>query len=63
MTTSQVCQQAAQAISEVMKNLDMVVTEAKEKINNIAQTCQIVPPITETTPQTQPVVSHSERFT
>jgi len=63
MSASQVCQQAVHAISEVMKNLDTIVVEAKEKINNIAISCLIVPPIPDTTSQTQPVVAHTERIT
>jgi len=46
-----------------MKNLDTIVIEAKEKINNIAKSYQIVPPIPDTTSQTQPVVAHAERIT
>jgi len=49
MSTSQVCQQAVHGISEVVKHLDTIVVEAKEKINNIAKPCQIVPPIPDTT--------------
>jgi len=63
MTTSQVCQQAVHGISEVMKNLDTIVIEAKEKINNIAKSCQIVPLIPDATLQIQPVVSHTDRIT
>jgi len=33
MTTSQVCQQATQAISKAIKSLEIVVTEVKEKID------------------------------
>jgi len=62
MTTSQVCQQVTQAISKVMQNQEIVVTEAKEKIDIIARSCQILPPITEIPSQTQEVVSHSEKF-
>jgi len=63
MSTSQVCHQAVHAISKVMKNLDTIVVEAKEKINNIAKSCQIVPPIPDTTSQIQPVVAHTDRIT
>ena len=62
ITTPEVCQQVVQAIGEVMKNLDTVVAEVKEKINNIAQNCRIVPPIPETTLQAQSVVIHSNRI-
>ena len=46
-----------------MKNLDTIVVEAKEKINNIAKSCQIVPHIPDTTSQIQPVVAHTDRIT
>jgi len=63
MSTSQECQQAVHAISEVMKNLDKIVIEAKEKINSIAKSCQIVPHLSDTTSQMQPDVVHTDRIT
>jgi len=48
-----------------MKNLGTIVVGAKEKIhvNNVTKSCQIVPPIPDTTSQIQPVVAHIDRIT
>jgi len=45
-----------------MKNLDSIDAKAKEKINNIAHTCRIVSPFSETTSQAYSIVTHSERI-